>query len=103
MRMSKWENANDYYEKNIKTNEKGIMENIEENVKKSEFKDYAVFRKYLIENPKRSIEYDSKNEMRPSCVERLNCLVKNFDNEPETIEEYNYIIEQQIIVWRGGY
>ena len=105
--ITKIKNGNEYFEKNIIIDENDIMHNKIENVKKSEFKDYEALRKYLIENPIRSVEYDDRMEIRPSCVERLDCLVKAYDRDdadkPNTIEEFNYMIEQKIIIWRGGF
>ena len=87
--------------------EKDILHNIHENVKKSEFKDYEALRKYLIDNPVRSVVYDDRMEMRPSCVARLACLVQAYDDDigegQKTIENFNWDVEQQIIIWRGGF
>ena len=96
--ITKIKNGNGYFDKNIIKDEKDILYNIHENVKKSEFKDYEALRKYLIENHHRAIEYDSKMEMRPSCLKRLDCLVKAYKGHPNTIEEWNYVLEQ--IMWR---
>ena len=105
--ITKIKNGNEYYKKNIIVGKDDILRCKRENVKKSEFKDYEALRKYLIENPIRSVEYDDRMEMRPSCVARLDCLVKAYDRDdadkPNTIEEFNYMIEQKIIIWRGGF
>ncbi|WP_302272483.1 hypothetical protein [Brachyspira aalborgi] len=106
--MKRYKNGDEFYDNNIIFDEeKHVLYNKEENIKKSEFKDYAKLRKYLIENPRRSIKYDDKMEIRPSCVERLDALVQAYDRdkpvEEMTIENWNYMIEQQIIIWRGGF
>lgn len=60
--------------------EKDILHNIHENVKKSEFKDYEALRKYLIDNPVRSVVYDDRMEMRPSCLKRLDKYLEMKDD-----------------------
>ena len=80
--ITKIKNGNEYFKKNIVMDEENdIMHNIHENVKKSEFKDYEALRNYLIDNPVRSVEYDDRMEMRPSCVKRLDCLVQAYDDD----------------------
>lgn len=106
--ITKIKNGNEYFKKNIVMDEENdIMHNIHENVKKSEFKDYEALRKYLIDNPVRSVVYDDRMEMRPSCVARLDCLVQAYDDDigegQKTIENFNWDVEQQIIIWRGGF
>ena len=85
--ITKIKNCDEYCKKNIVMDEeKDILHNIHENVKKSEFKDYEALRKYLIDNPVRSVVYDD-----------------DIGEGQKTIENFNWDVEQQIIIWRGGF
>ena len=90
--ITKIKNGNEYFEKNIDIDEeKDILHNIHENVKKSEFKDYEALRKYLIDNPVRSVVYDDRMEMRPSCLKRLD---KYFEMKDDLSAYYEWFYSQ---------
>ena len=97
----------DYFKKNIYEDSDDILKCRHENVSKKDFKDYEILRKRLIDNPVFSVRYDEKREMRPSCVYRFDALVQayddNIDESEKTIENFNWDVEQQIIIWRGGF
>lgn len=90
--ITKIKNCDEYCKKNIVMDEeKDILHNIHENVKKSEFKDYEALRKYLIDNPVRSVVYDDRMEMLPSCLKRLD---KYFEMKDDLSAYYEWFYTQ---------
>ncbi len=94
-------------------NKNGVMTNKEYNISKSDYPNYKKIRNKLIEDAWQTVKNDRGDMLlRPSCVANLDCLVQPYkdgyfhqDNNirKKTIEMFNYDIEQQIIIWRGGF
>ena len=99
--------SQDYFKKNIYEDSDGILKCRHENVSKKDFKDYEILRERLINKPVFSVQYDEKKQLRPSCVRRFDALVQaydyNIDESKKTVENFNWDLEQQIIIWRGGF
>ena len=97
----------DYFKKNIYEDSDDILKCRHENVSKEDFKDYVILRKRLLDFPQLSVKYDNEKKLRPSCVPRFEALVQayddNIDESKKTIENFNWDVEQQIIIWRGGF
>lgn len=97
----------DYFKKNIYEDSDDILKCRHENVSKKYFKDYVILRKRLLDFPQLSVKYDNEKKLRPSCVPRFEALVQayddNIDESEKTIENFNWDVEQQIIIWRGGF
>lgn len=97
----------DYFKKNIYEDSDDILKCRHENVSKKDFKDYEILRKRLLDFPQLSVKYDNEKKLRPSCVPRFEALVQAYDRgideSQKTIENFNWDVEQQIIIWRGGF
>lgn len=97
----------DYFKKNIYEDSDDILKCRHENVSKKDFKDYEILRKRLLDFPQLSVKYDNEKKLRPSCVPRFEALVQAYDmgidESQKTIENFNWDVEQQIIIWRGGF
>lgn len=98
---------NTYYNENIIIDEDGTLRCKTENKKIKDFKDYVILRNKLINSPVFTVKYDDNYELRPSCVKKFDALVQAYDfnikESEKTIENFNWDLEQQIIIWRGGF
>lgn len=96
-----------YFKENIYVDSEDKLRCRQENESIEDYKDYVVLRRRLLDFPQLSVKYDSKKELRPSCVPRLEALVQAYDEDinenQKTIENFNWDVEQQIIIWRGGF
>lgn len=96
-----------YFNNNIYVDSEDKLRCRHENETIEDFKDYVILRKRLLDFPQLSVKYDNEKKLRPSCVPRFEALVQAYDDDidesKKTIENFNWDVEQQIIIWRGGF